>query len=219
MGFGKRQTVHGRSDGGRHKGLSHALAISPLSGRRHLYHQYGWPTARVQHSRPQAALKSQGRFAKQAWSRRNGRLESRPIPHCGTGKPALRSADIPVREFWGLSSPQSSTVSNCILREFPARHARPVELSSLAMTPLPQPDVIFTHESDLDGLLAGALLQRLAQKRLGTDIPLEAYHYNFWKQRELRERSAWVADFTFEPRLDKPDWVVIDHHVTETAPK
>jgi oligoribonuclease NrnB/cAMP/cGMP phosphodiesterase (DHH superfamily) len=88
-----------------------------------------------------------------------------------------------------------------------------------AMTPLPQPDVILTHESDLDGLLAGALLQRLAKKLFGTDIPLEAYHYNFWKQRELRERSAWVADFTFESRLDKPDWVVIDHHVTEAAPK
>ena len=87
------------------------------------------------------------------------------------------------------------------------------------MAPLPKPEVIITHESDLDGLLSGALLQRLAQKLFGTDIPLEAYHYNFWKQRDLRERSAWVADFTFEPRLDKPDWVIIDHHVTETAPK
>jgi single-stranded DNA-specific DHH superfamily exonuclease len=87
------------------------------------------------------------------------------------------------------------------------------------MAPLPKPEVIITHESDLDGLLSGALLQRLAQKLFGTDIPLQAYHYNFWKQRELRERSAWVADFTFEPRLDKLDWVVIDHHVTETAPK
>ena len=87
------------------------------------------------------------------------------------------------------------------------------------MAPLPKPEVIITHESDLDGLLSGALLQRLAQKLFGTDVPLEAYHYNFWKQRELRERAAWVADFTFEPRLDKPDWVVIDHHVTEVAPK
>ena len=41
------------------------------------------------------------------------------------------------------------------------------------MTPLPKPDVIFTHESDLDGLLAGALLQRLAHNLFGTDIPLE----------------------------------------------
>ena len=87
------------------------------------------------------------------------------------------------------------------------------------MTPLPQPEVIITHESDLDGLLSGALLQRLAKHLFGSDIRLEAYHYNFWKQRELRERSAWVADFTFETRLDKPDWVIIDHHVTETAPK
>jgi oligoribonuclease NrnB/cAMP/cGMP phosphodiesterase (DHH superfamily) len=87
------------------------------------------------------------------------------------------------------------------------------------MTPLPKPDVILTHESDLDGLLAGCLLQLLAKKLFGTTTPLEAYHYNFWKQRELRERSAWVADFTFEARLDREDWVVIDHHVTDAAPK
>jgi hypothetical protein len=87
------------------------------------------------------------------------------------------------------------------------------------MLPLPKPEVIITHESDLDGLLSGGLLQRLAGKLFGVDVPLEAYHYNFWKQRDLREKSAWVADFTFEPRLDKLDWVVIDHHVTEVAPK
>jgi oligoribonuclease NrnB/cAMP/cGMP phosphodiesterase (DHH superfamily) len=87
------------------------------------------------------------------------------------------------------------------------------------MEALPKPDVIFTHESDLDGLLAGALLQKLAKKLFGTEIPLEAHHYNFWKQRELRERAAWAADFAFESRMDKLDWVVIDHHVTEVAPK
>jgi len=87
------------------------------------------------------------------------------------------------------------------------------------MVALPKPDVILTHESDLDGLLAGALLQKLAKKLFGTDAPLEAHHYNFWKQRELRERAAWVADFTFEARMDREDWVVIDHHVTEVAPK
>ena len=32
---------------------------SPLPGRRHLYHQCGWRTAQVQHSRSQAALKYQ----------------------------------------------------------------------------------------------------------------------------------------------------------------
>jgi hypothetical protein len=84
---------------------------------------------------------------------------------------------------------------------------------------LPRPDVIITHESDLDGLIAGVLLQRLARKLFDADIRLEACHYNYWKQRELREKSAWVTDFTFEPRLDKPNWVVIDHHATETAAK
>jgi oligoribonuclease NrnB/cAMP/cGMP phosphodiesterase (DHH superfamily) len=87
------------------------------------------------------------------------------------------------------------------------------------MTELSKPEVIITHESDLDGLVSGILLQRLAKQLFDLDVPLEAYHYNFWKQRELRERSAWVADFTFESRLDKPGWLVIDHHVTEVAPK
>ena len=87
------------------------------------------------------------------------------------------------------------------------------------MLTLPKPQVIFTHESDLDGLVAGLLLQRLAKQLYGETVPLEAYHYNFWKQRELRERAAWVTDFTFETRLDKMDWLVVDHHVTEVVPK
>src|SRR6516162_6368782 len=84
---------------------------------------------------------------------------------------------------------------------------------------LPRPDVIITHESDLDGLVAGVLLQRLARKLFNVDVRLEAYHYNFWKQREPREKAAWVTDLTFESRLDRPNWVVIDHHVTDTPPK
>jgi oligoribonuclease NrnB/cAMP/cGMP phosphodiesterase (DHH superfamily) len=87
------------------------------------------------------------------------------------------------------------------------------------MTELPKPEIIFTHESDLDGLVAGLLLQKLARKLYGKDVPLEAYHYNYWKQRELREKAAWVTDFTFETRLDKSEWAVIDHHVTDAAPK
>ena len=87
------------------------------------------------------------------------------------------------------------------------------------MLTLPKPEVIITHESDLDGFVAGLLLQRLAQKIYGEKIPLQAYHYNFWKTRDLRERAAWVTDFTFEPRMDKPDWLVVDHHVTETPAK
>lgn len=81
------------------------------------------------------------------------------------------------------------------------------------------PDVVLTHESDLDGLLAGVLLQRLARKLFNTDVPLEAYHYNIWRQREPREKSAWVTDFAFEARLDRPNWLVVDHHVTEVKPQ
>lgn len=87
------------------------------------------------------------------------------------------------------------------------------------MTQFVKPEVIITHESDLDGLLAGVLLQRLARKLFEADVRLEAYHYNVWKQRELREKSGWVTDFTFEPRMDKPNWVIVDHHVTEAKPQ
>ena len=86
-------------------------------------------------------------------------------------------------------------------------------------TPLPYPEVILTHESDLDGLVAGVLLQRLARALFQADVRLEACNYNYWRQRELREKSGWIADLNFEPRVDKPNWVVIDHHVTDTAPK
>jgi oligoribonuclease NrnB/cAMP/cGMP phosphodiesterase (DHH superfamily) len=87
------------------------------------------------------------------------------------------------------------------------------------MQTLPRPDVILTHESDLDGLVAGILLQRLARKLFGHDIRLEAYHYNTWRQREPREAAAWVTDLSFEPRLDKTNWLVVDHHATEALPK
>ena len=84
---------------------------------------------------------------------------------------------------------------------------------------LPRPDVILTHESDLDGLIAGVLLQRLAQKLFQADVRLEACNYNYWKQRELREKSGWITDLGFEQRADKLNWLIIDHHVTEAIPK
>ncbi len=87
------------------------------------------------------------------------------------------------------------------------------------MNVLPNPDVIITHESDLDGFVSGILLRRLAKKLFNADVKLEAYHYNFWKQRDARENSAWVTDLTFEPRLDKPNWLIVDHHVTEVLPQ
>jgi oligoribonuclease NrnB/cAMP/cGMP phosphodiesterase (DHH superfamily) len=84
---------------------------------------------------------------------------------------------------------------------------------------LSKPEIIFTHESDLDGLVAGVLLQRLARSLFNSDVRLEAWHYNAWKQRDLREAVAWVTDFSFESRLDRPNWLVVDHHVTEAQPR
>lgn len=84
---------------------------------------------------------------------------------------------------------------------------------------LTRPDVIYTHESDLDGLVSGLLLQGLAERLYGAKPRLFAFHNQNWKQRPLPERTAWVSDMTFEPRLDKATWLVIDHHPTETQPK
>jgi hypothetical protein len=82
---------------------------------------------------------------------------------------------------------------------------------------LPKPEVICTHESDLDGLVSGLLLQRLARKLFEAEVPLEAYHYQGWKNRPLTEKSAWICDFAFEARFDRPNWVVLDHHVTSAV--
>ncbi len=82
-----------------------------------------------------------------------------------------------------------------------------------------RPEIILTHESDLDGLVAGVLLRRLAKRLFDTDVRIEACNYNYWRQRDLREASGWAADLAFEARMDKPDWMVVDHHVTDLVPK
>jgi oligoribonuclease NrnB/cAMP/cGMP phosphodiesterase (DHH superfamily) len=87
------------------------------------------------------------------------------------------------------------------------------------MSSLPKPEVILTHESDLDGLVAGVLLQRLAKHLFGADVRLEAYHYHTWRQREPREAAAWVTDMSFDGRLDKPNWLIVDHHATDLVPR
>jgi oligoribonuclease NrnB/cAMP/cGMP phosphodiesterase (DHH superfamily) len=86
------------------------------------------------------------------------------------------------------------------------------------MEALPKPEVIITHESDLDGFVSGLLLQRLAKHLFNQEIRLEAYHYNNWKLRDLREKSAWICDISYEPRMDKANWLIIDHHVAEKRP-
>lgn len=83
---------------------------------------------------------------------------------------------------------------------------------------LPRPSVILTHESDLDGLLSGLLLVRLARHLFSTDVTLQAWNYQGWRNRQMTEPSAWVSDFTFEARLDRANWVVMDHHVTSSRP-
>jgi oligoribonuclease NrnB/cAMP/cGMP phosphodiesterase (DHH superfamily) len=87
------------------------------------------------------------------------------------------------------------------------------------MLALPKPEVICTHESDLDGFISGLLLKRLAQAMFNTDVPLEAFHNHNWRQRSLGEKSAWISDLSFDARVDRSDWVIIDHHATETPPK
>ena len=87
------------------------------------------------------------------------------------------------------------------------------------MVDLPRPDSILTHESDLDGLLAGLLLQRLAQKLHGATPPIQAFHNHAWRQRPMNERAAWVCDFAIDHRIDRPDWVIIDHHPFRHAPQ
>lgn len=84
---------------------------------------------------------------------------------------------------------------------------------------LAKPEVILTHESDLDGLVAGVLLKRLARAMFNADVPLVAYHTGEWASRKFHESTGWVADLSPDPRLDKPGWLVIDHHVLEYKPK
>ncbi|MBL9134683.1 MAG: DHH family phosphoesterase [Verrucomicrobiales bacterium] len=87
------------------------------------------------------------------------------------------------------------------------------------MEALTKPDVILTHESDLDGFVAGHLLRRLAKHLFQDEVRLEAWNTQAWKQRPLKEKVAWVCDFSFEARLDRPNWIIVDHHPTELSPK
>jgi len=86
------------------------------------------------------------------------------------------------------------------------------------VTPLTAPSVVLTHESDLDGLLSGLLLVRLARGRFDAEVPLQAWNYQGWRNRQMGERAAWVSDFAFDPRLDRPGWLVVDHHSSDTRP-
>lgn len=87
------------------------------------------------------------------------------------------------------------------------------------MFSLSKPEVILTHESDLDGFVSGLLLKRLAKTLHDVDVRLEAFHNHNWRQRAHTERAAWVCDMTFDQRLDRSEWVIVDHHTTDAFPK
>ena len=86
------------------------------------------------------------------------------------------------------------------------------------MSPLPKPDIIFTHESDLDGFVSGCLLQRLAKSLFDVDIAVEPLSSSPWNNLKRYPKRAWVCDLSFDPKTDREDWVIIDHHMTEHQP-
>ena len=87
------------------------------------------------------------------------------------------------------------------------------------MSDFSKPEVVITHESDLDGFVAGHLLQRLARHLFDKKVPLQAWNYTNWERRQLREKSAWVCDLNFSARMDREGWLIVDHHATEVEPR
>ena len=87
------------------------------------------------------------------------------------------------------------------------------------MSDLTQPEVVITHESDLDGFVSGHLLQRLANHLFNQDTKLQAWNYTNFEKRPLRENCAWVCDLNFCKRMDIENWMVVDHHQTDHTPE
>ena len=81
-----------------------------------------------------------------------------------------------------------------------------------------QPDIIFTHESDLDGFVSGCLLQRLAKALFNVDVPVEPLSSSPWGSLKRYPQKAWVCDLSFDAKLDRPGWMVVDHHTTDQTP-
>lgn len=77
---------------------------------------------------------------------------------------------------------------------------------------LSKPESILTHESDLDGLLSGLLMAKLAEKLFGEAPKVMAYQNLNWQRRVMKEDCAWVTDFSFDKRVDKDSWLILDHH-------
>lgn len=123
-------------------------------------------------------------------------------------------------EFGSVRSPHTSTRTTCPLYALKSPLAkRLVVFYGAAMVPLSKPDVILTHESDLDGLLAGVLLLRLAEAEFGERPRLEAWSNHGLRQRPMHEHAAWVTDLSWDGRMDRPHWVIIDHHPFDAPPR
>ena len=87
------------------------------------------------------------------------------------------------------------------------------------MSDLPQPQVVITHESDLDGFVSGHLLQRLANHLFDQQTLLQAWNYTNFERRPLRENCAWVCDLNFSKRMDRDNCLIVDHHHTDVDPQ
>jgi oligoribonuclease NrnB/cAMP/cGMP phosphodiesterase (DHH superfamily) len=87
------------------------------------------------------------------------------------------------------------------------------------MVPLFEPEIIFTHESDLDGFVSSLLLKNLAAHLYNVDVPIKAYGYDNWKNRAMNEHRAWVCDLGPDARIDKTNWLIVDHHQLTYQPK
>jgi oligoribonuclease NrnB/cAMP/cGMP phosphodiesterase (DHH superfamily) len=83
---------------------------------------------------------------------------------------------------------------------------------------LTKPEVILTHESDLDGLVSGLLLQKLAERVFDVTPKLQAYQHVNWRHRIMREDVAWVSDLGADKRIDKKNWTIFDHHAVSYQP-
>jgi oligoribonuclease NrnB/cAMP/cGMP phosphodiesterase (DHH superfamily) len=79
--------------------------------------------------------------------------------------------------------------------------------------------VVITHESDLDGFVSGHLLQRLANHLFDQQTLLQAWNYSNFDRRPLRENCAWVCDLNFSKRMDRDNWLIVDHHQTDVEPQ
>ena len=89
---------------------------------------------------------------------------------------------------------------------------------SARMSPYPEPEIIFSHESDLDGFLSGCLLQRLCTILYDREVPLEPLSASPWTTLKRFPERAWVSDLSFSPAIDRKGWMVIDHHITDCSP-